>query len=396
MRKLTGKLTVILYFVVLFLGIANIAMAFSISDDATGGDCYLIGNWDSTTKTCTLTTDVSEGIGLGSDYITLDGNGHAVTGTGSGSGVSIWYRKNVTVKNIIVSNFSVGMDMQFSLCNKLINNTVLNNNYAGIYVDGTGSVNSDYNSIAQNTVNGNKYGIITEASHNNTFTNNTISNNQINGIFAVNSFSNTFTGNNVSNNLTGVTLQNSSDYKIYNNNFIGNQTQAVVTGSSGNIFNLPAPTGGNYWSDFNSPANGCVDLNNDGFCDSPYYFAGGVDYLTRLLQIGPTPDVIPPTITITATPNVLWPPDGKLHDVLIDGSATGNGSCIANTVITVTDEYGVYNMTVPQFGSIIQLEARKKGTDKDGRIYTITVVATDMAGNQSTAITKVIVPHDMR
>lgn len=64
--------------------------------------------------------------------------------------------------------------------------------------------------------------------------------------------------------------------------------------------------------------------------------------------------------------------------------------------ITVTDEYGIYNMTVPGFGSIVQLEAWREGTDKDGRHYTITVVATDNAGNQSTAITEVIVPHDMR
>ncbi|MEW6019163.1 MAG: hypothetical protein AB1760_13935, partial [Pseudomonadota bacterium] len=30
-----------------------------IRDDATGGDCSLIGNWDAASKTCTLTTDVT-------------------------------------------------------------------------------------------------------------------------------------------------------------------------------------------------------------------------------------------------------------------------------------------------------------------------------------------------
>jgi len=107
-------------------------------------------------------------------------------------------------------------------------------------------------------------------------------------------------------------------------------------------------------------------------------------------------DRTPPTVTtVTATPNTLWPPNHKTVDVLIDGSATDDSSGIASIEITVMDEYGIYNMTAPGFGSTIQLEAWREGTDKDGRVYTITVVATDTAGNQSTAITEVVVPHDM-
>jgi hypothetical protein len=107
-------------------------------------------------------------------------------------------------------------------------------------------------------------------------------------------------------------------------------------------------------------------------------------------------DTTPPTVTVSANPNVLWPPNNKMVDIEIDGSATDEGSGIASIVITVTDEYGVYNMTVPGFGSTIRLEASRKGTDKDGRVYTITAVATDNAGNQATATTTVIVPHDQR
>lgn len=106
-------------------------------------------------------------------------------------------------------------------------------------------------------------------------------------------------------------------------------------------------------------------------------------------------DTTPPVVTISATPNILWPPDHKLVDVQINGSAVDNGSGIASVVITVTDEYGKYNMTVPGFGSTIQLEAWRNGDDRDGRQYTITAVATDKAGNQATATTQVVVPHDM-
>jgi len=76
--------------------------------------------------------------------------------------------------------------------------------------------------------------------------------------------------------------------------------------------------------------------------------------------------------------------------------ALDNETGIASVVITVTDEYGIYNLTVPGFGSTVYLEAWRKGTDKDGRVYTISAVAKDKAGNVSTADTKVIVPHDLR
>ena len=65
------------------------------------------------------------------------------------------------------------------------------------------------------------------------------------------------------------------DNQIYNNDFIDNTTQAHASGGSGNVFNLPAPTGGNYWSNWTSP-----DVApEDGFVDSPYTFPGGVDNL---------------------------------------------------------------------------------------------------------------------
>lgn len=108
-------------------------------------------------------------------------------------------------------------------------------------------------------------------------------------------------------------------------------------------------------------------------------------------------DKTTPTIpSVVATPNILWPPNHKMVDVRINGSATDDMSGIASVVITVTDEYGIYNMTVPEFGSTIQLEAWREGADKNGRVYTITVIVTDIAGNQSIAITRIVVPHDIR
>jgi hypothetical protein len=104
----------------------------------------------------------------------------------------------------------------------------------------------------------------------------------------------------------------------------------------------------------------------------------------------------PSIVNLSTNPGLLWPPNHKMVDVLIGGSATDAGSGIASVEITVADEYGVYNMTVPGLGNTIQLEAWREGTDMDGRHYTITALVTDAAGNRSTATTEVLVPHDMR
>ena len=53
-------------------------------------------------------------------------------------------------------------------------------------------------------------------------------------------------------------------------------------------------------------------------------------------------------------------------------------------------------MVVPGFGSTIWLEAWRDGDDLDGRIYTITAVAVDAAGNRTEKSVTAIVPHDMR
>jgi parallel beta-helix repeat protein len=108
------------------------------------------------------------------------------------------------------------------------------------------------------------------------------------GVIIETAANNTLTDNTISNNVYGVQLQYSSDNQIYNNNFIDNTVQAYVTGSDGNIFNLEKPIGGNYWSDRTS-----LDADGDGFVDSPYIFTGGVDYLPWARQDGwlPTPKV---------------------------------------------------------------------------------------------------------
>jgi hypothetical protein len=105
-------------------------------------------------------------------------------------------------------------------------------------------------------------------------------------------------------------------------------------------------------------------------------------------------DKTKPNVNITATPSTLWPPNHTMVKVTVNGSASDQLSGIAATSFKVTDEYGKVEPTISKFGDVIQLEAWRNGDDANGRIYTISVIATDKAGNQATASTTVICPHD--
>ncbi|MBI5205638.1 MAG: right-handed parallel beta-helix repeat-containing protein [Nitrospirae bacterium] len=301
-----------------------------IADNATGGDCYLIGTWDSATKTCTLTTDLNETIQIDSNYITLDGNGHTLTGSGTGYGV--YLSVGDIIKNFNVTGFTFGIYL--SNANNTLTNNTISNNFIGVFLYSSNSINntltnnaisnnlhgifsnyySNNNTFTDNNVSNNLYGIYLQLSNSTTLTDNAISDNKT-GIYLWGSSNNTLTGNIISNNDRGIDLSvysnsntltdntifnnsygifffySSNNQIFYNNNLINNQTQAYFI-ESGGIFNLEKPTGGNYWSNFDTPEEGCSDADYDGFCDSPYYlgslgyFGYGVDYLPWTTQDG--------------------------------------------------------------------------------------------------------------
>jgi len=107
-------------------------------------------------------------------------------------------------------------------------------------------------------------------------------------------------------------------------------------------------------------------------------------------------DITPPTLSLNLSTGLLWPPNHKFVPVRVDGLAEDDRE-LASVEITVSDEYGsLLNQIVPGFGSTIWLEAWREGNDRDGRVYTITAVALDAAGNRSEQSATVVVPHDMR
>ncbi|MFH1956599.1 MAG: right-handed parallel beta-helix repeat-containing protein [Patescibacteria group bacterium] len=206
-----------------FVFIQNKPSTKFIKDDATGGDCYQIGIWDSLTKTCILAMDVNETIQIDNDNITVNGNNYTISEVYYG--IYIFRKSNITIKNLRIETFYNGIAM-FITHNSLIENNLISSYY------GTGlNVRSANNNI--------------------------------------------FRGNTISNNGTGMWIgwylfDPSSNNQIYNNNFLDNFSDIVYGPAIDNVFSLSIPIGGNYWSRFDTPEDGCKDLNNDNFCDAPH------------------------------------------------------------------------------------------------------------------------------
>ena len=110
-------------------------------------------------------------------------------------------------------------------------------------------------------------------------------------------------------------------------------------------------------------------------------------------------DKTEPSVNISADPSLIWPKNHKqvMVDVLVTGSANDGVSGLKSFQLVVKDEYGELDSVIgPYLQRQIQLEAWRDGHDLDGRVYTLSITATDYAGNSATAETTVTVPHDCR
>ncbi|MBA2339536.1 MAG: family 10 glycosylhydrolase [Pyrinomonadaceae bacterium] len=113
-------------------------------------------------------------------------------------------------------------------------------------------------------------------------------------------------------------------------------------------------------------------------------------------------DKTAPSVTLTANPSTISPPNGKMIDVIISGSATDAVSGLSGVTYVVTDEYGMPLSIAPRtlegnsatWTETLRVEARRNGNDKDGRRYLVTATVSDRAGNTSTASTEIVVRHD--
>ncbi|MGQ0796239.1 MAG: right-handed parallel beta-helix repeat-containing protein [Nitrosopumilaceae archaeon] len=247
---------------IMILGLASTSLQTTlaqstivISDDSTGGNCTLVGTWDAKTRTCVLTTDLTDPVQIISNAVTLDCNNHFITGsTGEGTGLLIDNVRRVTVKNCAVDGFQYQFEVKDSSAVYLYHNTANNSgefpNTTGFLVGGTHNVLDDNTSqnhdfgaqisgramtVINNSINDNQNGIQVTATgsflDNNEVNNNdanfgiriagtrnTVSNNSLSGngnaAILIESNQNRITGNTASNNLEDgikTTLESSAD-----------------------------------------------------------------------------------------------------------------------------------------------------------------------------------------
>jgi hypothetical protein len=106
------------------------------------------------------------------------------------------------------------------------------------------------------------------------------------------------------------------------------------------------------------------------------------------------PDTTPPTVSLDSPEPAQLPfrDPNTLKSVRISGTAVDAESGIQSALLSVADEYGEFDgqhdvtLNLDETGHFeitLQLSSRIKGGAKDGRVYDISLVATDLAGNTS-------------
>jgi uncharacterized lipoprotein YddW (UPF0748 family) len=150
------------------------------------------------------------------------------------------------------------------------------------------------------------------------------------------------------------------------------------------------------------PYNGSFVVQNEGATTILYRSADRAGNAETAKSITLHVDTIAPAITLTATPSEIWPPNGQTITVVINGTGADSISGLANVSYVITDEYGS-SLSIPvrplagnstQWSESLGVEARRRGNDHDGRLYTVVATIMDLAGNTANASTTIVVPHD--
>jgi len=218
--------------------------------------------------------------------------------SGNKFGVFSYGCEDNTIKsNDIIDNSAHGINFYiYSRYNSVIENSICNNSLNGIFSFGS-SITSGNNTIKDNDISDNgRHGIfINYNSSEDIITGNTVSGNAEEGIWLHNNIYYPKVYNNtVESNACGIHLYTVYYGEVYNNNFIDNTDQTDVYLSYTSLFNLDAPTGGNYWSNWNTPDN-----DGDGFVDVHYTITGyGYDELPWAIPNGWLQNQPPDEITV--------------------------------------------------------------------------------------------------
>ncbi|HEV3139193.1 MAG TPA: Calx-beta domain-containing protein, partial [Vicinamibacterales bacterium] len=133
------------------------------------------------------------------------------------------------------------------------------------------------------------------------------------------------------------------------------------------------------------------------------------DFATRRLcgrveALGPfvvarfRPDTTAPTATLTLTPSVLWPPNGRMVTItatIVVADDVDPSPTVALTAITSNEPLRSRDIAGAVIGTddrSFQLRA-ERSENREGRVYTIVYRVTDQSGNYRDVSAQVLVPH---
>jgi hypothetical protein len=153
--------------------------------------------------------------------------------------------------------------------------------------------------------------------------------------------------------------------------------------------------GGTTWEAYSSP----VTFAQDGSYSVRFRSTDRVGNVESARSLSFSIDQMAPTITCSATPDVLWPPDGKPAAVSVTCHVDDGGSGPAGFVLSsIRSNEG--NIATEQSGFVVG-EASTRGTllaDRSGtgtgRVYTLAYTGSDRAGNTARTRVTVTVPRD--
>lgn len=117
----------------------------------------------------------------------------------------------------------------------------------------------------------------------------------------------------------------------------------------------------------------------------------------------PMSDNIPPNISVSLVPNIIFPPNHKMVTISATITVSDNidpnpkvrlESITCNETINPSSDIAgaTFGTDVRQFS----VRAERTGKRKDGRVYTVVYSATDNSGNKATATAMIRIPHDQR
>lgn len=212
----------------------------------------------------------------------------------------------------------------------------------------------------------------------------------------------------------GVTVFNFGQYRAWFEIEIQNMTGVIsvsdVDGSGAKVIACSQPTCSVFQNAVNSfvvaipfwylPGSNNVSFRITAYCEYPNPLipdtvpnsGWGTYPLTTVSNQPPVIDFL------MASPSILWAPNHKPKSVklIVDAEDPDDDPLIH--LYSVEDEYHEYDVIEEELppGGIISLVTSKRGNDRNGRVYTITVTVSDPEGLTDSRTVKVIVPHDKR